>query len=123
MVMFPFQISPYYGSIFRLDSYYQFRCYCMLRFSCSSLFCWIYLLVGSLYINLMIHVQLLWMWIYLNSGKSKVWSLYPNKSAILKSVQDAFAQEPVANYEVISGKVLLFNIIMITIFFFLSIYK
>lgn len=29
---------------------------------------------------------------HLNSGKSKVWCLYPNKNAVPKSVQDAFGQ-------------------------------
>ncbi|XP_027341648.1 uncharacterized protein LOC113854692 isoform X2 [Abrus precatorius] len=39
------------------------------------------------------------------AGKSKVWCLYPNKSAVLKSVQDAFGQEPVANDEATPLKV------------------
>ncbi|KAJ1434553.1 hypothetical protein SESBI_05421 [Sesbania bispinosa] len=38
------------------------------------------------------------------AGKGNVWCLYPNKSAVLKSVEDAFGQEPVANYEVTPEK-------------------
>jgi hypothetical protein len=42
---------------------------------------------------------------YLDSGRSNVWCLYPNKNAVLESVENAFGQEPVANNEVSSEKV------------------
>lgn len=51
-------------------------------------------------------LNLLWLWIVLNSGKSNVWCLYPNKSAALKSVENAFGQEPVASDEVAPSEVL-----------------
>ncbi|XP_061357665.1 uncharacterized protein LOC133301969 isoform X2 [Gastrolobium bilobum] len=49
------------------------------------------------------HEEIMWNSFKL-AGKSKVWCLYPNKGAVLKSVQDAFGQEPVANYEVTPAK-------------------
>lgn len=44
-----------------------------------------------------------------------MWCLYPNKSAVLESVQNAFGQEPVANDEVTAEKVY-FDTIKITVF-------
>ncbi|MED6136215.1 hypothetical protein PIB30_053938 [Stylosanthes scabra] len=49
------------------------------------------------------HEEIMWNAFKL-AGKSKVWCLYPNKSSILKSVQDAFGEEPVTNYEVTATK-------------------
>lgn len=34
-----------------------------------------------------------------------MWCLYPNKNAALESVENAFGQEPMANYEVTPEKV------------------
>lgn len=48
--------------------------------------------------------------LYLNAGRSNVWCLYPNKNAVLESVENAFGQEPVANYEVTPEKVC-FNVV------------
>jgi len=53
-----------------------------------------------------------------------VWCLYPNKNAVLESVENAFGQEPDANNEVSSEKVyalitvfLIIDIILLFIFF------
>ncbi|XP_014491704.2 uncharacterized protein LOC106754217 isoform X1 [Vigna radiata var. radiata] len=45
------------------------------------------------------HEEIMWNSLKV-AGKSKVWCLYPNKSAVLKSVQNAFDQEPVTSDEV-----------------------
>ncbi|KAL9322464.1 hypothetical protein ACSQ67_010517 [Phaseolus vulgaris] len=50
-------------------------------------------------------LMLLWLWTVLISGKSKVCCLYPNKSAVLKSVQNVFDQEPVTSDEVAPSEV------------------
>jgi hypothetical protein len=44
-----------------------------------------------------------------------VWCLYPNKNAVLESVENVFGQEPDANNEVTSEKVY-FIIILIIVF-------
>lgn len=44
----------------------------------------------------------------LNTGKNNVWCLYPNKNAVLKSVEDVFGQEPSPYLECTDTKVLLF---------------
>ncbi|XP_057731471.1 uncharacterized protein LOC130946660 [Arachis stenosperma] len=49
------------------------------------------------------HEEIMWNAFKL-AGKSKVWCLYPNKSSVLKSVQDAFGEELVTNYEVTAAK-------------------
>lgn len=49
-----------------------------------------------------------------------MWCLYPNKNAVLESVENAFGQEPVANNEVASEKVY-FIIRLITVFLIVDI--
>lgn len=49
------------------------------------------------------HEQIMWNSFKL-AGRSNVWCLYPNKNAVLESVENAFGQEPVANNEVSSEK-------------------
>ncbi|KAF7805929.1 DTW domain-containing protein [Senna tora] len=49
------------------------------------------------------HEEIMWNSFKL-AGKGKVWCLYPNKSAVLKSVQNAFGQEPIAKYEITQEK-------------------
>lgn len=51
----------------------------------------------------------------MNSGKSNVWCLYPNKNAVVKSVQEAFGQEPVGMDEVSLAKVICFSNTMLII--------
>ncbi|PNX93121.1 hypothetical protein L195_g016270 [Trifolium pratense] len=50
------------------------------------------------------HEQIMWNSLKL-AGRSNVWCLYPNKNAVLESVENAFGQEPDANNEVTSEKV------------------
>ncbi|CAI8592608.1 unnamed protein product [Vicia faba] len=50
------------------------------------------------------HEQIMWDSFKL-AGRSNVWCLYPNKNAILESVENAFSQESVANNDVTSEKV------------------
>ncbi|XP_054813685.1 uncharacterized protein LOC129314305 [Prosopis cineraria] len=49
------------------------------------------------------HEEIMWNSLKL-AGKDNVWCLYPNKSAVVKSVQDAFRQELNGNYEVTLAK-------------------
>ncbi|CAJ2660482.1 uncharacterized protein LOC123894699 isoform X1 [Trifolium pratense] len=49
------------------------------------------------------HEQIMWNSLKL-AGRSNVWCLYPNKNAVLESVENAFGQEPDANNEVTSEK-------------------
>ncbi|KAI9081571.1 hypothetical protein K1719_036457 [Acacia pycnantha] len=43
-------------------------------------------------------------YIHLDTRKGNVWCLYPNKNAAVKSVQDAFGQELLENYEAVLAK-------------------
>ncbi|KAI4333970.1 hypothetical protein L6164_018715 [Bauhinia variegata] len=49
------------------------------------------------------HEEIMWNSFKL-AGKGKVWCLYPNKSAVLKSVKDAFGLEAVANSDLTATK-------------------
>ncbi|KAI9108803.1 hypothetical protein K1719_020108 [Acacia pycnantha] len=46
----------------------------------------------------------LWFVRRFSPGKGNVWCLYPNKNAVVKSVQDAFGQELLGNYEAVLAK-------------------
>lgn len=49
------------------------------------------------------HEEIMWNSLKM-AGKSNVWCLYPNKNAVLKSVQNVFGEEPVARDEVAPSK-------------------
>ncbi|XP_019429642.1 PREDICTED: uncharacterized protein LOC109337181 isoform X2 [Lupinus angustifolius] len=49
------------------------------------------------------HEEIMWNSFKL-AGKDKIWCLYPNKGSVSKSVESAFSQEPLANYEVTPEK-------------------
>ncbi|KAI9117792.1 hypothetical protein K1719_011207 [Acacia pycnantha] len=56
------------------------------------------------YYIMLLSLGRLWFVRRFSPGKGNVWCLYPNKNAAVKSVQDAFGQELLGNYEAVLAK-------------------